>query len=46
MAKNEFQICATLDKESYNILLTNAKKNDRAISAELRVILKDLIKNE
>ena len=40
----EYQISATLDKESLDILEKRAKANDRTISAELRVILKELKK--
>lgn len=31
-----------LDKESHEILMKSAKNNDRSVSAELRVILKEL----
>lgn len=41
----EFKISATLDEESFTILEERAKKNDRTLSAELRVILKGLKKN-
>jgi len=37
----EYQISATLDKESFDILNKKAKENDRSISAELRVMIKE-----
>lgn len=39
----EYQISAILDKESYENLEKRAKKNERTISQELRVILKEIV---
>lgn len=39
----EYQISATLDKESFEILNKKAKDNDRSISAQLRVIIKESV---
>lgn len=37
----EYKISATLDKESFEKLEKIAKLNDRSISAQLRVIIKE-----
>lgn len=37
----EYKISATLDKNSFEKLNKRAEKNDRSISAELRVIIKE-----
>lgn len=40
--QEEYKISATLDKESFDKLNKRAKTNDRSISAELRVIIKEV----
>jgi len=40
--QEEYQISAMLDKESFEVLTKRASKNERSVSAELRVILKEL----
>lgn len=39
--QDEYQISAVLDKESFEKLTKQAKLNDRSISAELRVMIKE-----
>ena len=41
MQQEEYKITALLDKESFDILNKRAKANDRSISAELRVMIKE-----
>lgn len=41
MQEEEYQISATLDKESESKLIRLAKKFDRSVSAQLRVIIKE-----
>ena len=39
--QDEYQVSAILDKDSFDKLTKRAKSNDRSISAELRVIIKE-----
>ena len=41
MQDEEYKISATLDKESFDKLIKLAKQNDRPVSAQLRVIIKE-----
>lgn len=41
MNEEEYKISATLDKESFDKLIKLAKTNDRPVSAQLRVMIKE-----